>query len=142
MFVIFSFHSFFRLFPLCLNVTGHILYEPHLIWKLVIEFSKPLGSKVFRNHPTRIGSKKNKCHSRPIRVLTELIDINNFDFLTRMHSSRMRTARTLTGWRTPPGWRTPQDGEPPPDGEPSPGWRTPPPDGELPPVDRQTPVKS
>ena len=37
---------------------------------------------------------------------------------TRMHSSRMRTARTLTGWRTPnpprmenpPGWRPPQDG--------------------------------
>ena len=64
-----------------------------------------------------------------------------------MHSSRMRTARTLTGWRTPlrmenpPGWRTPRmenppdgeppwdgepplDGEPPPDGEP-PRWRTP-----------------
>ena len=33
-----------------------------------------------------------------------------------MHSSRMRTARTLTGWRAPP-------------------------DGEPPPVDRQTPVK-
>ena len=86
---------------------------------------------------------------------------------TRMHSSRMRTTHTLTGWRTPwmenpPGWRTPQDGEPPwmenpPDGDPPrmenpsgmenpPGWRTPldgePPQMETPPGWRTPPMEN
>ena len=95
--------------------------------------------------------------------VTNLVGTEYTHNKTGMHSSRMRTARALTGWRNPPGWRTspgmenpPQDGEPPqmenppwmenPSyGEPPgrrtqppspPGWRTPPP------VDRHTPVKT
>ena len=65
---------------------------------------------------------------------------------TRMHSSRMCTARTLTRWRTPPEWRTPLDGEPPwmenPPGMENPPWMENPPGWRTPPVDRQTPVKT
>ena len=64
-----------------------------------------------------------------------------------MHSSRMRTGRTLTvfrwrpppkNWRTPPkNWRTPPRPDPPRKiGEPPENWRTPP--DQTPPVDRMT----
>ena len=55
-----------------------------------------------------------------------------------MHSSRMRTARTLTRWRPPWDGEPPLDGDPPGMENPSRmenpplGWRTPPWDGETP----------